>query len=131
MLLHFAADLLRQFGAARNFGAGLGDVRCAIAAFKDAINGCFNPLRFHIQPKRFAQHQRRRQNCAERDCDIFSSKRGSGAVNWLVQRGLIDAAATERRNQANRTGERRRFVAENIAEKIRRDESRRIVSDAA
>ena len=41
-------------------------------------------------------------------------------MNRLIQRGLVRAAPAERWDQANRAGKRRGFVAENVAEKIGR-----------
>ncbi len=120
--MQFCANVLGEFGAAQNSPAGLGDINGAKTVIQNAIHGCLNPLRFDFQAERFAQQQNRRKDRAERAGYIFARERWRRAVNRFVQCGLSVAPAAERRNQSDRAGERRRFVAENIAKQITRED---------
>src|SRR5271154_973221 len=117
-VVQLRADVPGEFGGSENARRRLGDIDGAEAVVEDVIDGRFDPLRFEFQTEGFAQHKHGGKNRAQRAGNVFSGESRRRTVNRFVERGETVASATHGRNQADRAGERGRFVTENIAKHV-------------
>ena len=115
-----------QHGRGHGARAGLAaEIGRELAAFDDRIDGAFDRNRFGFEAERMAQQQRGAEDRAAGIGDALAGDVGRRAVDRLVQ---ADASVAERsrRQQAQRAGQHRRLVGEDVAEHVLGDDRRRI-----